>query len=161
MKIRIKRKPTKRTGLFSAELPPIHPTPQFDASKRGADTGVSLPCYVTEKQQHMPKFEQAICAACSSCFMSMSSSLYRAAACSALVSDDHHATMARMPRLAHWPDRNLPFDYDRSEVIRFIMAHFGSGLVVAVGIFHLAANQGVILFDPASKTWAGVEGGAR
>ena len=159
MKIHTKRKPTKKTGVFSAELPPFDPTPQFDASKRGADREGSSPGYLPEKQRHKPKSERVICAAQSMCFVSMSSSLYRAAACSTLVSGGYQTTMSRMPRLSHWPDRNEAFDYGRSEVIRFVMQHCGIGLVMAVGIFHLACAEGVISFDPGSKTWAGVEGG--
>lgn len=67
--------------------------------------------------------------------------------------------MAKMPTLSHWPDRNLPFDYSRSDVIRYTMQHCGVGFAVALRVFDSARNQKVVLFDAASKTWVGVKGG--
>jgi hypothetical protein len=69
--------------------------------------------------------------------------------------------VSKMPRLSNWPDRNLPFDYARSEVIRFVMHHCGIGLAMAIGIFYLAIHRGVVAFDAASMTWAGAKGGCR
>jgi len=69
--------------------------------------------------------------------------------------------LADMPALSHWPDRSLPFDYGRSEVIAFIMARCGVGLRTAVRIFDSASHKGVIRFSRDSKLWCGTKGGAR
>ena len=69
--------------------------------------------------------------------------------------------MSNMPRLLNWPDRSLPFDYAHSEVVRFAMHRCGIGLAMAVELFYLAIDQGVISFDSASMMWAGVKGGSR
>ena len=146
-----------------------------------------LPASKTPRSQRIMKvIEHSTCAARTPCFLSKCSSLYKAAACSTLAQKDSRCTrphakisadgewgavtaiyrrfwpiMTKMPKLSHWPDRSIPFDYARSEVIRFTMRRCGIGLVMAVGIFHLAIDQKVISFDAASKTWAGVKGGAR
>lgn len=64
-----------------------------------------------------------------------------------------------MPTLSHWPDRSLPFDYERSEVIAHICERFGVSLDLATRIFHYAKRKGVIRFNHKTKLWCGVEGG--
>ena len=65
-----------------------------------------------------------------------------------------------MPALSHWPDRDQPFDYARSEVIAHIRERFGVSLDLAIRIFHYAKSKGMVRFDRESRLWCGTKGGA-
>ena len=69
--------------------------------------------------------------------------------------------VADMPALAHWPDRDQPFDYANSQVIAFIMARCDVSQKTAIRIFDSANQKGVIRFDQQTKRWSGVKGGAQ
>ena len=66
-----------------------------------------------------------------------------------------------MPVLAHWPDRDEPFDYARSEVIAYVRDRFGVTMDDAIRIFNYARYKKVVIFDPITKHWCGTKGGAR
>ena len=68
--------------------------------------------------------------------------------------------LADMPPLSHWPDRNLPYHDDRSEVLAHIRERFGVSMDLALRIFHYAKYKGVIRFNRETRLWCGVEGGA-
>ena len=67
--------------------------------------------------------------------------------------------VATMPSLSHWPNREEPFDYAKSEIIRFIMAQCGVPLNVAVRVWNSVRINDVIKFDPELRLWSGVGGG--
>jgi hypothetical protein len=68
--------------------------------------------------------------------------------------------LAKMPALLHWTDRDVPFAWEDSEVIDFIMAH-GVGLGEAKRIFEWAKQvprsygKNLIRFNPATRRWQG------
>lgn len=65
-----------------------------------------------------------------------------------------YRTMASMPVLNHWPDRSIPFDHAKSEVLQFIAKH-GVDLKEAQLIFGGAGAKGLIVFDQETKLWKG------
>jgi hypothetical protein len=69
--------------------------------------------------------------------------------------------LADMPVLAHWPNRDEPFDYARSEVIAWVRDRFGVTMDDAIRIFNYARYKKVVIFDPITKLWCGTKGGAR
>jgi len=67
--------------------------------------------------------------------------------------------MADMPTLAHWPDRNKPFDIADSHVVAYARDRFGISMDLAVRVFDYARYKKVITFDPITKLWCGTKGG--
>ncbi len=68
-----------------------------------------------------------------------------------------YRALANMQPLSHWLDRSQPFQWEKSEVVRFICAILPDATKNEVRkIFHAAAYQfDVILFDRASLRWIG------
>ena len=69
--------------------------------------------------------------------------------------------LAYMPALDHWPDRPMPFEPERSQVLAFIVEGYGTDLQEAGRIFQSVRDAGVIRFNPATRQWCGVKGGSQ
>ena len=66
--------------------------------------------------------------------------------------------LAYMPELDHWPDRPIPFEPDRSQVLNFIVEGYRCDLREAECIFRAARHAGVIRFNQLAKLWCGAKG---
>jgi hypothetical protein len=64
-----------------------------------------------------------------------------------------------MPGLDHWPKRPDIYQPEDSEVLRFLVAGFGTTMEDADRIFHAAASKGVIKFNTTTRLWHGRKGG--
>ena len=55
------------------------------------------------------------------------------------------------PGLLHWPNRTLPFDPAKSQVIAWLLAHPQAGQI----LFNAANEAKAIIYCPLRKAWAG------
>ena len=62
-----------------------------------------------------------------------------------------------MPPLAHWPDRSVPFDWDNSQVLAFILPLVAGDRRHAISLFNAAKAKGAIVFDKDSNCWRGLD----
>lgn len=60
---------------------------------------------------------------------------------------------SQMPGLSHWPERDKPFDYRKSDVAQWLMAREE----MWKWLFDKANDMGVIVFDPETKLWHGAD----
>lgn len=60
---------------------------------------------------------------------------------------------SKMPGRAHWPDRSKEFDYRDSEVVKWLLEQPDTWN----WMFQKAHDMGVIIFDPATKLWHGID----
>lgn len=171
---------TKKGTAFILDQPPFFKRPLIASSIRGSDNrgliGSLRRCRCGTSATRVPVENDCPSTRC----MDMDTPLYKGVHCpqparpalGRVKADGHESVIAtlyhsfwpivsKMPPLSNWPDRNRPFDYARSEVIQFVMHHCGIGLAMAIGIFYLAIDHGMVSFEAKSMTLAGVEGGHR
>ena len=60
---------------------------------------------------------------------------------------------SKMPGKSHWPDRGRDFDYKNSEVVQWLFEQPD----LWKWVFDKANSMGVIVFDPKTKLWHGVD----
>jgi hypothetical protein len=67
-----------------------------------------------------------------------------------------YRALATVPALSHWPDRSLPFDPERSELLRWIRERReGMTAEEAARIFQQALKKGLLRFDRITLLWRG------
>jgi len=59
--------------------------------------------------------------------------------------------VSKMPPLSHWPDKSKPFNYDDSEVCKWILSQPG----FKRWVFDKARSGDQIIFDAEKEIWVG------
>lgn len=74
------------------------------------------------------------------------------------LNEEEKETMRNMPPLAHWPDREKPYNDDDSRCLQYIRSSFAKceSMGEAVDIWNAARKIHLVFFNNKTRLWTGV-----